>query len=187
MGVIPFHPLFTRNLLANLVRNRPELLRRQFLPSLYQQAERMIKRSQILAATARSLLPNAPVLISSHSTRLVPRSINSRRPTIAPAPLKTGVEHKSSIVKKRDPYYVRRLRNKQRYEPERSGGQSKPRARRVPLGGWKHMYKYLSAPRRARIRKFAEGELAIKKVARKSRRQALADDVEGWLTGDGPL
>lgn len=187
LGVIPFHPLFTRNLLANLVRNRPELLRRQFLPSLYQQAERMIKRSQILAATARSLLPNAPVLISSHSTRLVPRSINSRRPTIAPAPLKTGVEHKSSIVKKRDPYYVRRLRNKQRYEPERSGGQSKPRARRVPLGGWKHMYKYLSAPRRARIRKFAEGELAIKKVARKSRRQALADDVEGWLTGDGPL
>ncbi|KAF3048470.1 hypothetical protein E8E11_008383 [Didymella keratinophila] len=188
LNVIPFRPLFTRALLADLARHRPELLRRHFLPALYQQAERMIKRSQLLAATARAMVPGAPVLVGSHGTRIVPRSRNSRRPTIAPAAHKTGAEHKST-GKKSAPHHVRRPRRSERRALSQQPRAQKPRARKVPLGGWKHLYKYFSRQGRgrARIRKFADGELAIKKVAKKSRRQALADDVQGWLTGGGPL
>lgn len=175
-GAVPFYSFFNRSMLVNIVRHRPELLRKQILPGLHHHATRMIRRAQLLSAQTRALVPSAPIMISAHATLPAPRAKAPRRP----ASPSSAASAQAPETRAR---HVRRSMRNARSQRKRVHGKA-VRARRVPLGGWKHMYKYFSGRRAPRIRKYAEGELLVKKVARKSPRQELADDVEGWLTGD---
>lgn len=108
-------------------------------------ATRTLKHSLLLSAQTRALLPTAPPPISTHPTRIAPRSRSSRMPT------------------RRTPA-------------------QKVRARRVLLGGWKHMYKYFSRRRGVRGRKNVTGGVVRRT---ETRRKGLVGDVEAWLTGEG--
>lgn len=182
-AVVAFYSLFNRSMLVNIMRHRPALLRKYILPGLHHQATRMVRRAQMLAAQARVMLPHAPVMISAYATRGVPRARPSQK---APA-VRTATQAKTRTGEAAQEGTPRRIRECETTPSPRARTRTQRkavRARRVPLGGWKHMYKYFAGGRAPRIRKYADGELRVTKVARKSARQELADDVEEWLTGD---
>lgn len=159
------------------------------LGALRAQASRTIKRVQVLSAQTRVLLPNAPVLISTHSSRIMPRSKTSRRPTLMSDEQARTTGPTGSELQQRAPRgtagHIRRALRSQRVVKRPRGEKVQPvRARRVLEGGWKKLSKHLVG-RKPLVRAHLAGEwVTIRKMKKTTKKGKLADDVGAWLKGD---